>query len=80
MCVATPPLPNTPSWRGAQLKKAQGQFYLYLLGKNRTENVVHSPAPGVLSFISTFHIQLVAGSYLDHSCTNRKQISVTKAD
>jgi len=21
---------NTPSWRGAQLKKAQGQLYLYL--------------------------------------------------
>jgi hypothetical protein len=26
-----PPLPNTPSWRGAQLKEAQGQLYLYLL-------------------------------------------------
>jgi hypothetical protein len=24
---AIPPLPNTPSWRGAQLKKAQGQLY-----------------------------------------------------
>jgi hypothetical protein len=22
--------PNTPSWRGAQLKEAQGQLYLYL--------------------------------------------------
>jgi hypothetical protein len=22
--------PDTPSWRGAQLKKAQGQLYLYL--------------------------------------------------
>jgi hypothetical protein len=22
--------PNTPSWRGTQLKKAQGQLYLYL--------------------------------------------------
>jgi len=22
--------PNTPSWRGAQLKKAQGQLYFYL--------------------------------------------------
>jgi hypothetical protein len=22
--------PNTPSWSGAQLKKAQGQLYLYL--------------------------------------------------
>jgi len=28
---AIPPLPNTPSWRGAQLKKARGQLYLYLL-------------------------------------------------
>jgi len=28
---AIPPLPNTPSWRGAQSKKkAQGQLYLYL--------------------------------------------------
>jgi len=30
MREAVPPLPNTPSWRGAQLKiKAQGQLYLY---------------------------------------------------
>jgi hypothetical protein len=28
MSGAIPPLPNTPSWRGAQLKKAQGQLYL----------------------------------------------------
>jgi hypothetical protein len=27
---AIPPLPNTPLWRGAQLKEAQGQLYLYL--------------------------------------------------
>jgi hypothetical protein len=25
---AVPPLPNTPSWRGAQLGGAQGQLYL----------------------------------------------------
>jgi hypothetical protein len=30
MSGAIYPLPNTPSWRGAQLKKAQGQLYLYL--------------------------------------------------
>jgi hypothetical protein len=31
MSGAIPPLPNTPSWRGDQLKKeAQGQLYLYL--------------------------------------------------
>jgi hypothetical protein len=31
MSGAIPPLPNTPSWRGAQLKKAQRQLYsLYL--------------------------------------------------
>jgi hypothetical protein len=30
MSGAIPPLPNTPSWRGAQLK-TQGQLYLYLL-------------------------------------------------
>jgi hypothetical protein len=30
MSEAIPSLPNTPSWRGAQLKKAQGQLYLYL--------------------------------------------------
>jgi hypothetical protein len=23
--------PNTPSWRGAQLKEAQGQLYLFIL-------------------------------------------------
>jgi hypothetical protein len=27
---AIPPSPHTLSWRGAQLKKAQGQLYLYL--------------------------------------------------
>jgi len=27
---AIPPLLNTPSWRVAQLKEAQGQLYLYL--------------------------------------------------
>jgi hypothetical protein len=27
---AVPPLPNMPSWRGAQLGGAQGQLYLYL--------------------------------------------------
>jgi hypothetical protein len=27
---AVPSLPNTPSWRGAQLGGAQGQLYLYL--------------------------------------------------
>jgi len=25
-----PPLPNTPSQRGSQLKEQHGQFYLYL--------------------------------------------------
>jgi hypothetical protein len=27
---AIPPVPNTPSWRGAQLKNAQGQLCLYI--------------------------------------------------
>jgi len=27
---ATLPTPNTPSWRDAQLKTAQGQLYIYL--------------------------------------------------
>jgi len=26
---AITPFPNTPSWRGAQLKEAQGQLYLF---------------------------------------------------
>jgi len=30
MSGTIPPLPNTPSWRGVLLKKAQGQLYLYL--------------------------------------------------
>jgi len=31
MRAAIPPLPNTPPWGGARLKKAQqGQIYLYL--------------------------------------------------
>jgi len=28
---AIPPLPNTPSWCGAQFNKAQGHLYLYLI-------------------------------------------------
>jgi len=28
MCGVVPPLPNTPSWSGAQLGGAQGQLYL----------------------------------------------------
>jgi hypothetical protein len=28
MLGAIPPLHQTPSWRGAQLKEAQGQLYL----------------------------------------------------
>jgi len=31
MREAIPPLPNTPSWRGAQLKKSQVQFAFALL-------------------------------------------------
>jgi hypothetical protein len=30
MSGAIPPLPNTPSWRGAQLKEAQGLYLLPL--------------------------------------------------
>jgi len=26
--------PNTPSWSGAQLKKVQGQLYIYLIFEN----------------------------------------------
>jgi hypothetical protein len=29
---AIPPLPNMSPWHGAQLKEAQGQLHLYLLG------------------------------------------------
>jgi len=29
MCVAIPPLPNMPSWHGAQLKKAQGYNFTF---------------------------------------------------
>jgi len=29
MCGDIPPLPNTPSWRGAQFKKVQGQPYTF---------------------------------------------------
>jgi hypothetical protein len=31
---AIPPLPSMPSWHGAQVKKSQGQLYLYLLINN----------------------------------------------
>jgi hypothetical protein len=29
-----PPLPNTPSWRGAQLKIAQGLYLIFTLSKS----------------------------------------------
>jgi len=32
------PLPNTPSWRHAQLKKAQGQLYLLPLRELKNNN------------------------------------------
>jgi hypothetical protein len=35
MSGAVPPLPSTPSWRGAQLNEAQGQLYLYLIKSYR---------------------------------------------
>jgi hypothetical protein len=38
---AIPPLPNTPSWRGAQLK-AQGQICLYFIVKFAPN---HLPTP-----------------------------------
>jgi hypothetical protein len=37
MSGAIPPLPNMPSWRGAQLKEAQGQLYLLLFAKSQYE-------------------------------------------
>jgi hypothetical protein len=39
MLEAIPPLPHTPSWRGAQLKKAQGQLYLYLKERDHREDL-----------------------------------------
>jgi len=35
MCGAIPPLPNTPSWRGARWNEAQGQLYLLPLPLHR---------------------------------------------
>jgi hypothetical protein len=40
--------PNTPSWRGAPLKKAQGQLYLlpwmsYLSNENYSKGTNYSP-------------------------------------
>jgi hypothetical protein len=36
MREAIPPLPNTPSWRGAQLKNVQGQPYLKIIFRHHT--------------------------------------------
>jgi hypothetical protein len=36
MREAIPALPNTPSWRGAQLKKAQGQL-IYFIAEHMSE-------------------------------------------
>jgi hypothetical protein len=41
MCGPIPPLPNTPSWRGAQLK-AQGHLYLYILPYYPLPEELHS--------------------------------------
>jgi hypothetical protein len=41
MCGAMPPLPNTPSWLGAQFKKAQGLLYFTLL--YFTLNMIYLP-------------------------------------
>jgi hypothetical protein len=47
---AIPPLPSTPSWRGAQLKKAQGQIYLYL-EMNRKFCIAYSDILGTWSLL-----------------------------
>jgi len=53
MCGAITVLPSTPSWRCAQLRKAQEQFYLYLTTASRlalsfTQTPIHW-LPGCLS-------------------------------
>jgi len=37
---AIPPLPNTPSSRSSQLRKAKGQPYLYLYDRNSTADMM----------------------------------------
>jgi hypothetical protein len=55
MSGAIPPLPNTPSWRGAQLKKeAQGQLYLYLLTLMYILSVAATPPCAIPTVDSTF--------------------------
>jgi hypothetical protein len=54
---AIPPLPNTPSWRGAQLKQ-KGQLYLYKLKSAYVNDI----------FVSVFHflkIKSVMGAPLN---------------
>jgi hypothetical protein len=57
---AIPPLPNTPSWRGAQLKIAQGQLHLTftfypldtrLNGSNKSYVSAVTPYPEDLKYI-----------------------------
>jgi hypothetical protein len=59
MCGAIPPLPNTLSWCGAQLK-AQGQhyLYLYLYLASVTAGIA---APSVVMFASWFYIRVTCG-------------------
>jgi hypothetical protein len=41
MSGAIHPLPNTPSWRGTELEKAEGQLYIYLCPPNITSGRSH---------------------------------------
>jgi hypothetical protein len=49
MSGAIPPVPSTPSWHGAQLKKVQRQLYLLPL-------LVYSTLPTFLNDFTRFHL------------------------
>jgi len=42
MHVAIPPLPNTPSWHGSQLKKSTGTTSIHLLPDGRSKDYISS--------------------------------------
>jgi hypothetical protein len=46
---AITPLPNTPLWRGVQLKKAQGQIYLLLFPLPLASHIV-IPAQNIANY------------------------------
>jgi hypothetical protein len=71
---AIPPLPNIPSWRGAQFKKAQGQLYLYFLPLTILGEEYTLPRPSLCNFLQS----PVISSFLGSNSLKKEKVRIHK--